>query len=75
MLAFKVNFWDDMRLCTPSCGNAAIAVSNNACDGLCSPIEDMYYFDGDSRCHSAQAGALPYLDSYRENEMFHAMRV
>lgn len=75
MLAFKVNFWDDMRLCTPACSDSAVAVSNNACDGLCSPVDDMHFFDGDRRCNAVHAGALPYLDSYRENEMFHAMRV
>lgn len=74
MLAFKVNFWDDMRLCTPACSAAAVVVSNNACDGLCSPVEDMVYFDRDERCHAVHDGPLPYLDSFEDNQMFHAMR-
>jgi hypothetical protein len=75
MLAFKVNFWDDMRLCTPACSSAAVAVSNNACNQLCDPVPDMHYFDADSKCHIQPSGPLPYMDSYTENHMFHEMRV
>eukprot|EP00892_Ulva_mutabilis_P002148 jgi/Ulvmu1/11934/UM082_0013.1 len=75
MLAFKVNFWDDMRLCTPVCSVAAIAVANNACGGLCVPVDDMHYVERDARCHEQPPAELPYLNSFRQNEAFHSMRV
>jgi hypothetical protein len=75
MLAFKVNFWDDTRLCTPTCGHSAVAILNNACEGLCDAVEDLYYFDADPECHKPPVSPLPYLDSFPENEVFESMRV
>lgn len=74
MLAFKVNFWDDMRLCTPVCSESAVVVANAACGGLCVPLDDMHYHERDVLCHAQPQGPLPYLNSFRENEVFHSMR-
>ena len=75
MLAFKVNFFDDLRMCNPVCHESAIAFLNTGCDGLCDPQHDMATYHQNRVCISDGASPLPYMDSFMFNKPFEKMRV
>lgn len=52
MLAHGVTHFEDMRLCTPMCHPAAVAVVRNECAGLCDPLRDMVASHNDTNCRS-----------------------
>jgi hypothetical protein len=75
MLAFKVNFFDDMRLCNPVCHDAAIAILNSACSGLCDPLHEMSQYHAVNACRADSPSPIPYLPSIAHNKDFELMRV
>ena len=66
MLAFNVAFFEDMRLCMPRCRVHAVAVLQNECSGLCSPVSDMHSMHGRRNCQLelADNATLAYAPSY-----------
>jgi hypothetical protein len=75
MSAFKVRFFEDMRLCQPFCHPAGIAFLDNMCSGLCNPLQDMYNYHKNLHCRRQAKAPLSYMPSYRGHEAFHSMRV
>ncbi|PNH08278.1 putative beta-1,3-galactosyltransferase 14, partial [Tetrabaena socialis] len=77
MLAHQVAHFEDMRLCSPTCHPAALAVLRTECAGLCAPLEDLEALHRQEACASAapHGGPLPYLPSYPEHTAFEAMWV
>lgn len=73
MIAFKVNFFDDMRLCNPVCHDAAIAVLNAGCTGLCDPTRDMPLLHESLACRQDAASPLPFMPSLWDNREFEEM--
>eukprot|EP01023_Acetabularia_acetabulum_P018383 TRINITY_DN19287_c0_g1_i3.p1 TRINITY_DN19287_c0_g1~~TRINITY_DN19287_c0_g1_i3.p1 ORF type:complete len:269 (+),score=34.41 TRINITY_DN19287_c0_g1_i3:114-920(+) len=75
MLGHNVTYFEDMRLCTPGCSAATIGVLNNACAGLCDPLNDLYTVHTNEKCTAQPQDPLPYLPSYPDHKDFEQMRV
>lgn len=75
MVSFRVNFFDDMRLCHPLCHPAGIAFLNTGCSGLCDPVPDMHALHAQAKCTAPAAQPLPYLDSFFHNMQFQNLRL
>ena len=71
----QVRHFEDMRLCSPQCSLAAVAVLRNECAGLCHPVEDMYTLHANLTCRAAAPSPLPYVRSYPEHRQFEQMWV
>jgi hypothetical protein len=74
MVGFKVNFFDDMRLCNPVCHEAAIVMSNMACSGLCDAANVIPQRHNQSACRQDAASPLPFFGSVWDNRDFEAMQ-
>jgi hypothetical protein len=74
MIAFKVNFFDDMRLCNPICHEAAIIISNMGCSGLCDAVRDIPQCHNQEECRQDAASPLPFLASVWDNKDFEGMQ-
>jgi hypothetical protein len=75
MAAFKIRFFEDMRLCQPFCHPAGIAFLDNMCSGLCNPLQDMYNYHKNLHCRRRAKAPLTYMPSYRGHEAFQSMHV
>lgn len=75
MSAFKVRFFEDMRLCMPHCHPSGISFLDNMCSGLCNPLEDMYRYHKNAQCRKLVKAPLPYVPGWKGHEAFHSMRV
>ncbi len=71
----QVRHFEDMRLCSPRCSLAAVAVLRNECAGLCHPVEDMYALHANLTCRAAAPAPLPYARSHPEHRQFEQMWV
>lgn len=75
MAAFKANFFDDMRLCSPVCHPSGIAMQNLACSGLCDAVHEIPALHAVNACSADGASPLGYLDSLPNSKQFEIMRV
>jgi hypothetical protein len=75
MSAFRIRFFEDMRLCHPTCHPSGVGFLDNICSGLCQPLQDMYRYHKHVQCRKLAKDPLPYLPAYHGHEAFNAMRV
>jgi hypothetical protein len=50
LLGCDLHYFEDMRLCTPACHPAAVAVARTECAGLCEPLHDLLAAQRDHMC-------------------------
>jgi hypothetical protein len=52
MMAFDIVHFEDMRLCTPACHPASVAVLRSECAGMCDPLRDLVAAHNSSWCQA-----------------------